>query len=142
MPLPKNSLPVSIRRGVSRANLTRLQAACLPGDLSVECFDFAWGAYSGRQCVGFVGFGRWADDLFYLERAAVLPAHAGRGVYRRLLRAALRGLPSGYAVTYTALQNHGSSNGLIAAGFRLYEPTVRWGFPDALYWRRHTKDKT
>lgn len=115
-----------------------LQAACLPGDVPLTRLpdDFVWVAYDGLEPVGFVLFRDWGHGTVCLERAGVLPRAAGQGLYQRLLRAAHRGLPRGRLVTYTANRNLASANGLLGAGWKLYEPAVRWGWPDGLYFTK------
>jgi ribosomal protein S18 acetylase RimI-like enzyme len=125
--------PLTIRRTPGQRLV--LQEVCLPGDRPLDLVDddFLWVAYDGSKQVGFVLF-RDHGGLVFLERAGVLPAYGGRGLYQRLLRAAERGLPKGARlVTYTARDNLASANGLIAAGWRLYEPQARWGWADGLY---------
>lgn len=114
-----------------------LQVACLPGDAPLPQLegDAVWIALVGNVPVGFVLF-RDYGDLAVLERAGVLPDHAGQGVYQRLLRAAHRGLPRGRLCTYTSNRNIASARGLLAAGWKLYEPTVRWGWADGLYFTK------
>jgi hypothetical protein len=32
--------------------------------------------------------------------------------------------------------NIASANNFIRAGYRLYQPTIPWAFPETLYWRK------
>lgn len=127
--------PLTVRRTDAQF-LVELQKLCLTGDepLAPKPEDLAWVAYSAGEPVGFVLFRDHGYGTVFLERAGVLPAYGGQGLYKRLLRAAERGLPRGSRlVTYTANRNLASANGLLGAGWKLYEPTVRWGWPDGLY---------
>lgn len=119
-------------------DITGLQAATLTGDVPLAQLpdDHLWVAFVGNEAVGFVLFRDWGHGVICLERAGVLPEYAGQGVYQRLLRAAHRGLPRARLVTYTANRNIASARGLLAAGWKLYEPTVRWGWPDGLYFTK------
>ncbi len=129
--------PLTVRR--TEAALLDIQRACLPGDepLPVTDADSVWIAYDGAKQVGFVLFRDWGHGVIALERAGVLPAYGGQGLYKRLLRAAERSLPRGARlVSYTANRNLASANGLLGAGWKLYEPTVRWGWADGLYFTK------
>lgn len=75
----------------------------------------------------------------YLWRAGVLPAYRGKSLQRRLIRvreAHARRQGFRVLVTDTHPKSLQSSNNLIRCGFRLYEPNVRWAFPNSLYWRK------
>lgn len=108
-----------------------LQSATLPGDAVIDHFDRVYVIRHRGAPVAFLGLHDWAP-YWCLDRAGVLDKFAGRGLYQRLLRYALRDL-NAPVVTYTHRDNLASANGLLRAGFRLYEPTVRWGWPDGLY---------
>ena len=128
-----------ICRGRTRAHreaVMHLQRTCLPGDAPVDLGPghLFWLAYAGPEPVGFVLFADGGTDILILERAGVLDTHAGRGIYKRLLRAAERAMRRPCRLcTYTSASNYASANGLIGAGWRLYEPSYRWGWPDGFY---------
>lgn len=130
--------PLTVRR--TPATRLAIQRAALPGDEPISVLDAdlsCWIAYDGTEQAGFVLFRDLGYDVVCLERAGVLPGYGGQGLYQRLLRAAERGLPRGKRlVTYTANRNLASANGLIGAGWKLYEPTVRWGWADGLYFTK------
>lgn len=74
----------------------------------------------------------------YLKRAGVLKAYRGQGLQKRLItvrerKARKLGLDT--MVTDTT-DNPASSNSLIGAGYRLFEPAYRWAFKNSLYWRK------
>ncbi len=133
--------PVTIRKAGPNAagTLLDLQQRCLPGDvpLPFELDHLAWIAWDGRTAVGFVLFKDGGTDIYILERAGVLSGWGGQGIYKRLLRAAERGMPHpSNLITYTANRNIASANGLLGAGWKLYDPQYRWGWADGLYFKR------
>lgn len=74
----------------------------------------------------------------YLKRSGVLPRHRGHGLQKRLVRvreAKARRLGWHTLVTDTT-SNVPSANNMIASGFRLFDPEVRWAFQNSLYWRK------
>ena len=81
-------------------------------------------AFAGRPC--------------YLIRAGVLPAHRGQGLQKRMIAIRLKyAKQQGWksAVTYTLVDNAPSSNSLITAGFRVYDPAYKWNGRGIIYWR-------
>lgn len=99
-----------------------------------------WVAYKGKEPVGFCGmtpsdFGATA----YFKRAAVDPAHRGRGLQRRFIRIRLkkaRQLNFRYVVTETTNTVY-SGNNLIKSGFLMYEPKHPWmEYKETIYWRK------
>lgn len=75
----------------------------------------------------------------YLKRTGVLQAHTGHGLQRRLIRmreSYARKLGWTTIITDTSRDSLPSSNNLIKAGYKLYEPETPWGVPGALYWRK------
>lgn len=95
--------------------------------------------YKGKP-VAFAGLtkSRTTPDAGYLCRAGVVEAHRGRGLQRRLIRIRERkaralGWKTLVSDTFT---NIPSSNNLIACGYTLFNPTDRWSFVGALYWRK------
>ena len=122
--------------------LNGLQAMCLPGDepVSPAPGQRCWVARAdGAEAVAFIIMRPAHTGCWYLVRAGTVAAHAGRGLYKRLLRAAFtaarrEGMTE--VVTDTAHWNVASANGLIGAGFKLYVPAHKWGWEDGLYWRK------
>lgn len=79
----------------------------------------------------------WAQTG-YLALAGVVPAARGQGLQKRLIRVRLaecRRRGWHWAITDT-IDNPASACSLIAAGFRPYHPSVRWGGQASTYWRR------
>lgn len=99
-----------------------------------------WIAYHGITAVAFAGMRQslqWIDAM-YMHRSGVLPWHRGHGLQRRLIRvreAKARKIGFAYLVSDTT-DNIESANNLIRCGFRLYKPTVRYGFSNTNYWSK------
>lgn len=74
----------------------------------------------------------------YLKRAGVLPAHAGHGLQRRLIRVRVsRARRNGWhRVVTDTTDNPRSANNLAAEGFRMFTPAAPWAFPTTLYWQK------
>lgn len=123
------------------ATLLQLQKKCLPYDTPYDVSRGHWWiAYDGYLAVGFAGIVRSISwfDCGYLCRAGVLPEYRGKGLQKKLIRvreAKAKKLGWRWLITDTR-DNPASSNSLISTGFKLYNPTVPWGFKDALYWRK------
>ena len=120
--------------------LVELQLACLPGDEPLQQPSRCryWVARRGGDIEAFVIMYLFAD-CWYLARAGTLPEAQGQHLYPRLIRAAftaMRKISVKLCVTDCAYWNTRSANGLIRAGFRLYEPSRKWGFSDGLYWQK------
>ncbi|NPU64591.1 GNAT family N-acetyltransferase [Bradyrhizobium sp. 83012] len=105
--------------------------------------DF-WIAYDEATPVGFCQMvqSTLAPNVGYHKRAGVLASHRGQGLQLRFLKvreayAKRRGWTR--VISDTAFHNISSSNNLIRAGYRLFEPPLRWAFATGLYW---TKDIT
>lgn len=98
-----------------------------------------WIAYHGSEPVAFAGLQKARSaDSGYLVRSGVLPAHRGHGLQVRLLRAREKqARKNGWRFTLTDTTNNiPSSNSLIRAGYRLFEPKYPWAFPNSLYWEK------
>lgn len=122
-----------------RTILRGLQLLTLPFDAPLDTLTGHWWvAFDGDSPVAFGGL---VDSLQtpgagYLCRAGVLPSHRGQGLQARLLKARenkARKLGMGALVTDT-FDNPHSSNNLIRAGFRLYEPPYPYGAEGTNYW--------
>jgi GNAT superfamily N-acetyltransferase len=99
-----------------------------------------WLLFADKEPAGFAGVERSAayEDCVYLSRSGVMPEHRGQNLQVRLIRVreafAKR---HGFAACITDTTNNvASANSLIKAGYKLYEPSVPWSLPAALYWRR------
>lgn len=74
----------------------------------------------------------------YLKRAGVLKDYRGQGLQRKLItvrerKARKLGLKT--MLTDTT-DNPPSSNSLIKAGYKIFEPAYRWAFPHSIYWKK------
>lgn len=103
-----------------------------------------WIAYDEATPVGFCWMTQstLAPDVGYLKRAGVCASHRGQGLQLRLLKVReAEAKRQGWTrvISDTAFHNIPSSNNLIRAGYRLFEPPHRWAFASGLYW---TKDIT
>lgn len=121
--------------------LDGLQALCLPGDepVSQAPGQRCWVARADGEAVAFIILRPAHPGCWYLVRAGTAQPHAGKGLYKRLLRAAFTAAKRAGIVEFvtdTAHWNVASANGLIGAGFKLYVPTHKWGWEDGLYWRK------
>jgi GNAT superfamily N-acetyltransferase len=106
---------------------------------------FWWIVYSDSalaQPVGFAGItpSTYRPNTGYLKRAAVIRAHRGHGLQRRMISVRERfARRMGWDAIYTdtATFNVKSSNNLFKAGFELFRPDPIWNGEDFLYWRKH-----
>jgi GNAT superfamily N-acetyltransferase len=115
---------------------TFFEAAALPD------FDRGswWLAYEGTRAIAFAGVvpSTHARNSGYLSRVGVLRKHRGRALQRRLMRAIeaeARRIGWDCVVSDTT-DNRISANNFIAAGYRLYDPEIPWGWSNTLYWRK------
>lgn len=100
-----------------------------------------WIAYFHGAPVAFAGICEFYtdEDAGYFSRVGVLKAHRGNGLQLRLMRcleAKARRVGWKRIITDTRHAVH-SANNIIAAGYKLFEPTKPWHTLDTLYW---TKD--
>lgn len=74
----------------------------------------------------------------YLKRAGVLQAYRGQGLQRKLITVRERKARKlGFNMMLTdTTDNPPSSNSLIRAGYKIFEPAYRWAFPHSIYWRK------
>jgi GNAT superfamily N-acetyltransferase len=135
---------VDIRVANVRTVLLYLQSKCLPSDEPMDVNHGHWWIVYTEQDkpVGFAGLtrsSRWFN-AGYMCRAGVLDTYQGNGLQKRLIQCRInkaRALNWEWLLTDTT-DNPASSNSLISRGFKLYEPTVPWGFKNSLYWRLNT----
>lgn len=128
-------------------------SATLISDLHMECFGYRggditntghwWVAFGPNKAPGAFG-GLWPSvrlpETGYLARGGVAPFARGQGLQRRLIRkreAKARKLGWLTCITDTVEGNIHSANNLIACGYRLYEPPVRYASAGSCYWKRH-----
>lgn len=94
-----------------------------------------------NELVGFAGMVPFLpfEDVGYLKRGAVLEAHRGKGIQKRLIEIRVdMARETGWklVVSSTRITNHASSNSFISAGFKLFEPERPWEGKDSLYWKK------
>lgn len=127
--------------GKKKDLLRRLHDECF-GDSAPQIdtsYGHHWVAYSGADPVGFACLVKstLADDVGYLKRTGVKPEARGKGLQRKFIavrEAQARRNGWSQMITDTAFFNVQSSNNLIRAGYRLFEPGWRWGLQTGLYW--------
>lgn len=129
----------SVKARPYNADIDALQRACLPGDEPVmdDPNYLYWLTFKDGVPVAFIVM-HDNGSYWYLKRAGTLPAHEGNRLYPRMLRAAFKAMRKQgvyTCVTDTANWNWRSNNGLIRAGFRMYQPQEKWGWEDGLYWK-------
>jgi GNAT superfamily N-acetyltransferase len=111
----------------------------------VPAFDHGhwWLALHETIPVAFAGMvpSTRAHNAGYFCRVGVLGRHRGRALQKRLMRALeWRARRNGWsAVVSDTTDNPASANNLIVAGYRLYQPSHPWGYPNTLYWRKSIK---
>lgn len=101
---------------------------------------YATDAPNPKRPIGFCGMTEAiaTPGTAYLKRAGVLKEFRGLGLQRRMItvrekRARKLGLVT--MLTDTT-DNPASSNSLIRAGYRIFEPAYRWAFNHSIYWRK------
>lgn len=127
------------------STIAKLDKTIFPEDHSIrfkECYF--WLAFKGREPVGYaclnVKYG-----LAYFERGGVLKSHCGKGLYKRLIRAACaqaKRMKFDSVITYTLLDNVPSINGLTACGFRADNPEFKFVGNRVCYWKKKLKKGT
>ena len=99
-----------------------------------------WLAFCGTNPVAFGGIvaSKYVHQAGYFCRVGVLKRHCGRGLQLRLMRALeSRARQIGWdAVVSDTTDNLASANNFIRAGYRLYQPSCPWAWPNTLYWRK------
>lgn len=129
----------------TRAIIARLDKQCFPADTPEPLDNRTWwlvyhitgrGKSQQRTPVGYAGYkeANYPRHVFFC-RAGILPAHRRQGLHRRLIKVRTQyARRSGYlgVVTYTTRINTTSANGLVACGFKLYNPKYEYA-GQALY---------
>jgi GNAT superfamily N-acetyltransferase len=125
------------------ARIVALDAACFGRHDAPALSDNAgawWVAFAGKMPAGYCGVKKSSTgaNYGYLCRAGVLPDYRGNGLQKQMIR---RRIAYARAQEWTMLvtdthDNVSSANSLIACGFSLYNPPVKWAFSTSLYWRK------
>lgn len=124
-----------------RAELERMQKACLPYDDPVFPSDGVWWiGYDDKQPAAFcllAPSARWADTA-YLARSGVLYYWRGQGLQKRMIRIRERcARGNGYKwIISDTTDNPPSANSLARMGYQMFEPTKPWATDTSLYWRK------
>jgi len=97
-------------------------AICFPEDAPIEAFKdwHWWGAFEGKELVGYAALAFPSADVAVFERVGVLPRARGQGLQVRFLKKAMalaRLWGIKYVVSYTAADNHASIKSFRKAGF-------------------------
>jgi hypothetical protein len=99
-----------------------------------------WLGFHETNPIAFAGMipSTRAHNAGYLCRVGVLKKHCGNALQLRLTRALeSRARRNGWSsVVSDTTDNPASANNLIRAGYRLYQPSYPWGYPNTLYWRK------
>jgi ribosomal protein S18 acetylase RimI-like enzyme len=99
-----------------------------------------WVVWLGEEQAAFAGLmpSTLMPNSGYFCRVGVIPEHHGRGLQRRLMRAAeSRAKWNGWnGVISDTTDNIVSANNFIRAGYRLFQPSRPWGWSNTLYWRK------
>jgi GNAT superfamily N-acetyltransferase len=122
--------------------LTELHRSTFFGGASVPPFDRGhwWLAYRQTTPAAFAGVvpSTHVRNAGYFCRVGVLQRHWGHRLQLRLMRAMeARARRNGWAcVVSDTTCNVVSANNFIRAGYRMYQPSCPWAFPETLYWRK------
>lgn len=123
--------------------LLYLDSICFPNEAPLEFGPKChyWVLLDFGIPVAYCGLKVSTEEVAYLNRAGVLPMARGQGYQRKMIRlreqyAASIGVEE--VVTYTVIGNSHSSNNLIAAGYRLWDPEEeeKWVAEPVMYWYR------
>ena len=126
-------------------SLTDLHRLTFFDDAPIPEFDQGhwWLAFQEAAPVAFAGVvpATRAHNAGYFCRVGVLKKHCGMKLQLRLMRALeSRARRIGWSsVVSDTTSNLASANNFIRAGYRLYQPTCPWGYPNTLYWRKPIK---
>jgi Acetyltransferase (GNAT) family len=98
-----------------------------------------WFAYDGDDAIAFAGVvpSTVYPNVGYFNRVGVLPQCAG-GLQVRFMRVIeRRARKNGWErLVSDTTDNIRSANNFIRAGWKLFEPEVRWSFAQSLYWSK------
>ncbi|QWG24980.1 GNAT family N-acetyltransferase [Bradyrhizobium sediminis] len=122
--------------------LTDLHRLTFFDGASMPEFDLGhwWLGFHGANPIAFAGMvpSTRAHNSGYFCRVGVLKKHCGNALQLRLTRALeSRASRNGWSsVVSDTTDNPASANNFIRAGYRLYQPSYPWGYPNTLYWRK------
>ena len=125
--------------------LTELHRLTFFDTAVVPKFDqgYWWLAFRETEAVAFAGVIQSSHvcNAGYFCRVGVLRKHCGNKLQLRLMRTMeARGRLNGWSsIVSDTTENLSSANNFIRAGYRLFEPSDRWAWPNTLYWRKFVK---
>lgn len=97
-----------------------------------------WIAFHKGTPAAFIGIKQSVigADAGYFWRVGVDPAHRGRGLQKRLMRAMhAKAKKLGWKrIVSDTRDNPHSANNIISAGYRTFSPINPWAHRDAIYW--------
>lgn len=93
----------------------------------------AWVVYQGKDPVAFLYAEPIVDPMWYFSRVGVMPAARGQGLQGRLM-ALMEKTLKGKLLISTTYENPASANRFVAAAWKTYIPTERWGAAGTIYW--------
>jgi GNAT superfamily N-acetyltransferase len=120
--------------------LTELHKLTFFNEASIPAFDQGhwWMGYCGKEPISFASL--IPSDRYpragYFKRVGVLPAHRGRGLQLRHMRALEnRARRNGWTqIVSDTTSNPHSANNFISAGYWILAPDYPWAFPHSVYW--------
>lgn len=119
-----------------------MHSVIFPSDSWVSFDDHTagWIARCEGKLAGFCVARKLKQEPYvFLERAGVFKKYSGLGLQRQMINVRVRWakrIGARGCLTYAKHSNHQSIANLIRTGFRLYEPSYKWG-DDALYFYKH-----
>lgn len=123
---------------------TFLDSAPMPNFETGHCwlvYDRDLWAYGVKSIVAFATIvPSYFDPLTigYFNRVGVLPRARGHKLQRRLLSVIeRRARKNGWTTIISdTTDNPPSANAMISAGYKIFEPAVRWSFQHSIYWKK------
>lgn len=133
--------PVKIRRTYDFLEIKKLNDVLFPLDPMTYNLDhFYWIVKYQDHKIGFCSMYFCKDtgepNVVFLSRAGLLPEFRKMGIGKRLLVTRMKEakrMGAKSVITYT-IDNVSSANNLISKGFKLYDPSYRYGGKGALHW--------
>jgi GNAT superfamily N-acetyltransferase len=130
---------VRVDPSTSREVLDYLQVTCLPQDVPDSYQeDDIWVVMMDNGIPAAFGACRLLyESTWYLNREGVIPPYRGRGIQAKLHAALERHAKKQGAtlmVSDCTAENSASANNFIKTHYKIYNPALRWGLPNAIYW--------
>lgn len=130
---------VRVDPATSREVLDYLQVTCLPGDIpDIYSDEDIWIVAMDNGIPAAFGACRpLFEGTWYLNREGVIPPYRGRGLQCKLHAALERHAKKQggtMMVSDCTAENSASANNFIKTHYKIYNPALRWGLPNAIYW--------